>query len=119
MGPAPGSFKLLNGIFTSNLPTNIVGFRGFDSSIFFILRLWNSQAHRESPGKLESSNVSRDNVSRRIGRRTGLLRDLSPIASKSGRLRDLSFSLSLYLSIYLSLSLYTYIYIHGYMDMDR
>ena len=29
---------------------------------------WNSQAHREFPGKFESSNVSRDNVSREIGR---------------------------------------------------
>ena len=29
---------------------------------------WNPQAHRELPGKFESSNLSRDNVSREIGR---------------------------------------------------
>ena len=29
---------------------------------------WNSQVHRGFPGKFESSNVSRDNVSREIGR---------------------------------------------------
>ena len=34
---------------------------------------WNLQAHRESPGKLESSNLSRDNLStsREIGRAHG------------------------------------------------
>ena len=29
---------------------------------------WNSQAHREFPGKFESSNLSRDNLSRETGR---------------------------------------------------
>ena len=29
---------------------------------------WNSQAHREFPGKFESSNLSRDNLRREIGR---------------------------------------------------
>ena len=52
---------------TPNLPTNIVDFGGFDSSTILIQRGWNSQAHRGLPGKFESSNVSRDNVSRRIG----------------------------------------------------
>ena len=32
------------------------------------LKGWNSQAHRELPGKFESSNLSRDNLSREIGR---------------------------------------------------
>ena len=32
------------------------------------LKGWNSQAHRGFPGKFESSNVSRGNVSREIGR---------------------------------------------------
>ena len=54
---------------TANLPTNIVGFRGFDSSIILNLKGWNSQTRREFPGKFESSNLSRDNVSREIGRR--------------------------------------------------
>ena len=30
---------------------------------------WNSQAHREFPGKFESSNVGRHNVTREIGRK--------------------------------------------------
>ena len=30
--------------------------------------MWNFQAHREFPGKFESSNLSRDNASREIGR---------------------------------------------------
>ena len=30
---------------------------------------WNSQVHREFPRKFESSNLSRDNLSREIGRR--------------------------------------------------
>ena len=55
-------------MYTLKFPTNIVDFRGFDSSIILILKGWNSQAHRGFPGKLESSNVSRDNVSREIGR---------------------------------------------------
>ena len=38
-------------------------------SINDILKGWNSQAHREFPGKFKSSNVSRDNVSREIGRK--------------------------------------------------
>ena len=29
---------------------------------------WNSQAHSGSPGMFDSSNISRDNVSREIGR---------------------------------------------------
>ena len=32
---------------------------------------WNSQAHKGSPGKSESSNLSRDNVGREIGRTPG------------------------------------------------
>ena len=43
-------------------------FRGFDSSIILIQRGGILVSHREVPGKLESSNLSRDNVSREIGR---------------------------------------------------
>ena len=50
-------------VVTPNLPTNIVGFRGFDSST--ILKLTGGILR---PRKVESSNVSRDNVSREIGR---------------------------------------------------
>ena len=50
-----------------NLPTNIEDFGGFDSSIILVLRggLLMSTGF---PGKFESSNLSRDNVSREIGR---------------------------------------------------
>ena len=57
------------GSVTANLCTNIMDFRGFDSRIIFILRGWNSQVHREFPVRIDSSNVSRRDVSRRIGRR--------------------------------------------------
>ena len=77
---------------TANPPTNIVDFKGFDSSIILILKGWDSQAHREFPGKLESSNVRRDNVSSEIGRRVNGLADpgdsaIWEIATKS-RFRD-------------------------------
>ena len=52
----------------ANLLTKILDFRGFDSSIILI-KGWNSDVHRGFPGKLESSNLSRDNISREIGRR--------------------------------------------------
>ena len=64
---------------TPNLPTNIVDFRGLDSSIILILKGWNFQAHGEFPGMFESSNVSRDNLSREIGR----MSPLGPQASNS------------------------------------
>ena len=42
-----------------NLRTNIMDFTGFDSSrITLNLKGWNSKAHREVPGKLESSSLS-------------------------------------------------------------
>ena len=50
-----------------NLPTNIVDFGGLDSSIILIQRGGISR-HREFLGNFESSNVSRDNVSKEIGR---------------------------------------------------
>ena len=41
-------------------------FGGFDSSIMIFVKGWNSHVHREFP-MFESSNVSRDSVSREIG----------------------------------------------------
>ena len=59
---------------TPNLPTSIVDFRGFDSSIVLICsKGWNSHVHRGFPGKLGSGNVSRDTFSREIGRLSGML----------------------------------------------
>ena len=52
----------------ANLLTEILDFRGFDSSIIDInFKGWNSQAHREFAGKCESTNLSRDNL-RELGR---------------------------------------------------
>ena len=68
------SFPLLGERGKPHLPTNIVDFEGVDSSIISILKGWNSHVQREITGKLESSNVSRDNVSREIGGRDSTIR---------------------------------------------
>ena len=53
---------------TANLRTKIMDFTGgFDSSIILNFKGWNSKAHRDFPGKFESINLSRDNLSREIG----------------------------------------------------
>ena len=54
---------------TANLLTDIVVFGGFDSSINLNSKGWNSQTHREFPGKCESSNLRRGKNSREIGRK--------------------------------------------------
>ena len=46
---------------------------GFTQAYSLNLKGWNSHVHRGFPGKLESSNLSRDNVSKEIGRRAHLL----------------------------------------------
>ena len=51
----------------ANLPTDIVDVGGFDSSIMSNLR-GGIPGRRGFTGKFESSNVSRENVSREIGR---------------------------------------------------
>ena len=53
---------------TANLPNQIVDFRGFALEHNLTIEGWDSQAHREFPGELEASNVSRDSVSRELGR---------------------------------------------------
>ena len=52
---------------TANLRTKIMDFRGLYSSLILIKR-GNSRVHREFPGKFESSNLSRGNLSREMGR---------------------------------------------------
>ena len=54
----------------ANLRTEILDFRGFDSSGILIFKGWNSHVHREFPGSSESTNLStsRDNLSRELGR---------------------------------------------------
>ena len=56
---------------TPNPPTKIVGFGGFDSSTILIQKggIPTSLGPRDFPRKFDSSNVSRDNVSREIGRK--------------------------------------------------
>ena len=53
---------------TANLPTNIMDFTGFDSSTILISRGGILMSNMGFPGKFESINVSRGNVSREIGR---------------------------------------------------
>ena len=53
---------------TANLRTKILGFRGLDASANLNVKGWTSHAHREFPAKFESTNLSRDNLSREIGR---------------------------------------------------
>ena len=51
----------------ANLRTNIMDFRGFDSSIILNVRGGILMSIGNFPVKFESSNLSRDNVSREIG----------------------------------------------------
>ena len=53
---------------TANLCTKILDFRGLWLKHNLNLKGWNSQAHREFPGNLESTNLSREMFSREIGR---------------------------------------------------
>ena len=46
---------------------------------------WNSQAHREFPGKFDSSNVSRDNVSREIVRKWDVALSRTPALQRRRR----------------------------------
>ena len=55
---------------TANLRTKILDLLKHNLN----LKGWNSQAYRGFPGKFDSSNVSRDNVSREIGRKHGFSR---------------------------------------------
>ena len=63
---APPRARLCGEPSAANLATNIMDFRGFDSSNLNS-KGWNSQTRREFSGKFESSNLSRDNVIREIG----------------------------------------------------
>ena len=67
LGQVLGSKNSVPG--TANLRTKILAFRVFDSSIVLVVKGWNSHTHREFPGKFEASNLSRDNLSREMGRR--------------------------------------------------
>ena len=53
----------------ANLRAKIPDFGGFDWGRILIFKGWNYHVHRESPGKLEPSNLSREILSREMGRR--------------------------------------------------
>ena len=53
---------------TANLLTKIQDFRGFDSSIIVDIEGLDSHVHWEIPTKFESTNLSRDDLSRETGR---------------------------------------------------
>ena len=53
---------------TANPRTDISDLGGFDSSIILILRDGILMSIRDFPGNFESTNLSRDNLSRKIGR---------------------------------------------------
>ena len=50
------------------VPTKILDFRGLESSMLLILRGGILSNIRELPGKFESTNLGRENLSREIGR---------------------------------------------------
>ena len=52
----------------ANLRTKILDFRGFYSNIILDLEGWHSLAYKDFPKNVESRNLSRDNLSREIGR---------------------------------------------------
>ena len=60
---------LKEGIGTANLRAKTLDFRGFELERNLNLKGWKSHVLREVPGKFESSNLSRDNLSREIGRK--------------------------------------------------
>ena len=53
---------------TASLRTKVLNFRGFDSSRILVLRAGIPRSIGEFPGNYESTNLSRDNLSREIGR---------------------------------------------------
>ena len=54
---------------TDNLRTKILVFRGFEPQHNLDCKGWSSHVHREFPGNVESTNLSRDDLSGEIGRR--------------------------------------------------
>ena len=104
---------------SANLPTKILDFRGLHASVISNLRGGIPQAHREFPGKFESSNLIRGNV-REFGRFPLCQAEDLPRDEDEDGIQHLSLSLSLYIYIYiyaqwdihLSLSLCIYIYIY-------
>ena len=75
---------------TANLRNNIMDFQRVWLKQNLNLKGWNSHVHGESPGISESANLSRDNLSREIGRRhdhatVSFDRDFKSIVCLSGK----------------------------------
>ena len=87
----PISFHRFNAT-TPNLPTNIVDFRGFDSSIILILRVGILRSIGDFPESLTRAMLVGCNVSREIGRK---------IARTEQRVRERrdATSISIYISV--------------------
>ena len=62
---------------------------GLTQALFYS-KGWNSQVHRGFPAKFESSNLSRDNLSREIGPTGWILGKLSKHVSLSKRVEKLT-----------------------------
>ena len=70
---------------TANLRTKILDFKGFDSSILDIkLKGWNSHVHAEFPQSSESTNLSRDDLSREVRRQLHSCRSAAWMSSLCG-----------------------------------
>ena len=82
-GPAPASAATWNGLSRySQSPYLHYGFRRVLPKHNLNSKGWNSHVHGGFPGKLESSNLSRDNVSREIGRTTMMASQLGAMHAK-------------------------------------
>ena len=55
----------------ANLRSEIQDFRGLEFKQSPNSKGWNSDVHRASPGKFESTNLAGDHLRREMGRRTG------------------------------------------------
>ena len=97
--PFPGLRPPLDAGIAANLRTKTLDFEGFDSSRIF--KGWNSHVDREFLGKFESTNVSRDNLSREIGR--GHLRTprTTPSSCAAGSCRTARLLICIYIYIYI------------------
>ena len=113
----------------ANLRSKILDFRGFDSS------QWHFHVHMESPGNFGSANLSRDNLSREVGREPATryeaselcVAPLPPCDSAELLLLLLIILLSLLLllsllvvvSVLLLLLLLSYVHIYIYICRER
>ena len=104
----------------ANLCAEILDLGGFDSSGILSLRGWNSHVHRKFPGYFESTNLSRDNLSREIGRSRLAAFPLSLVSIPCGArlLHDVAERVPWCAVIYLSIHPSMHLSIHPYMHLS-